>query len=114
MEKIKVETIKEDAIVEIQIGTQFLVDLQKVLMLLSFLEPIDRLKPLLEKAEKNPEDLDEWEKAVYTMLVLITTIEEKAKESGFVEEQELEPSEANILPTEEEILEALKLQKSPE
>lgn len=113
MEKIKVETIKEDAIVEIPIGTQFLIDLQKVLMLLSFLEPIDRLKAVLEKTN-DPENMDEWEKAVYTMLVLITTIEEKAKEKGFVIEEELEPSELNIDVTEDEVREALKLPKQPE
>jgi hypothetical protein len=77
----KVEIIKPEAIVDLQIGSQFLKDLQSVILYLSTFESTDRIKDVVAKANAE-QPLDEWEQSLYTMLVLVTTIEENARKAG--------------------------------
>jgi hypothetical protein len=79
----KVETIKAEAIIDIKIGSKFLQDLQATLIYISNLQSVNRIQETVNKAKEQGEDsLDDWEKSIYTMLVLITNLEENARAAG--------------------------------
>jgi hypothetical protein len=93
----KVEMVKPEAIIDVKIGSQFLQDLQAVVLYLSSLEPADKIQQVVTKANNNQE-MNDWEKSMYTMLVLITTAEENARTAGFttieeIPEEEISPAE---------------------
>jgi len=88
----KVEMVKPEAIIDVKIGSQFLQDLQAVVLYLTSLEPADKLQQVVNKANNN-EEMDAWEKAMYTMLVLITTTEENARAGGFTTIEEIPEEE---------------------
>jgi hypothetical protein len=93
----KVEMVKAEAIIDVKIGSQFLQDLQAVVLYLTSLEPAGKLQQVVNKANNN-EEMDPWEKSMYTMLVLITTVEENARTAGFtnieeIPEEEISPEE---------------------
>lgn len=97
----KVETIKADAIIDLKIGSKFLQDLQAVLFYISNLQPVNKIQETVNKANTLGEDsLDEWEKSIYTMLVLITTIEENARTAGLTAIEDI-PEEHSPLVTPE-------------
>lgn len=85
----KVEMVKAEAIIDLQIGSKFLQDLQGVIIYLSSLQPVSKLQDIVTKANTDAESLDQWEKSIYTMLVLVTTIEENAKKSGLTTEVDI-------------------------
>ena len=89
----KVEMVKFDAIIDVKIGSKFLQDLQQVLMYLSSLQPAGRMQQVVEKAGKDESSLDDWEKAVFTMLVMVTQTEENARAAGLTTVQEVPESE---------------------
>ena len=84
--------VKPEAIIDVKIGSQFLQDLQAVVLYLTSLEPADKLQQVVNKANNN-EEMDAWEKAMYTMLVLITTTEENARAGGFTTIEEIPEEE---------------------
>lgn len=93
----KVEMVKPEAVIDVKIGSQFLQDLQAVVLYLTSLEPVDKLQQVINKAN-NEQDMDGWEKSIYTMLVLVTTAEENARTAGFttieeIPEEEISPEE---------------------
>lgn len=97
----KVETIKADAIIDLKIGSKFLQDLQAVLIYLSNLQPVNKIQETVNKVnEKGEDSLDEWEKSIYTMLVLVTNIEENARTSGLTVIEDI-PEEHSPLVTPE-------------
>jgi len=88
----KVEMVKSDAIIDIKIGSQFLQDLQAVLLYLTSLQPVNKLQDLITKVNNN-EELDQWENSAYTMLVLVTTAEENARASNLTTIEEIPEEE---------------------
>jgi hypothetical protein len=93
---MKVETIKGGAIIDIKIGNQFLQDLQYVTVFLGMMQPPESTAEILKKAESadfNPDDLNDWERAIYIMLILITNIEKNAQEQGWTIVEDIPESE---------------------
>jgi hypothetical protein len=93
---MKIETIKGGAIIDIKIGNQFLMDLQYVTVFLGMMQPPESTADILKKIESpefNMDDLNDWERAMYTMLVLVTNIEKNAKEQGFTIEEDIPEQE---------------------
>lgn len=86
----KVEMVKKEAIIEMKIGSQFLKDLQGVLLYITSLRSAEELKAIVEKAKNDADSMDDWEKAAYNMLVLITSLEENARENGHTTEVEIQ------------------------
>jgi len=91
----KVEMVKPEAIIDVKIGSQFLKDLQASLIYLTTLESAERLKEAVTKGNNNS-TLDEWENAVYTMLVLVTTIEENARKENLTTVEEIQESDSPL------------------
>lgn len=87
--------VKPEAIIDVKIGSQFLQDLQAVVLYLTSLEPANKLQQVINKANNN-EEMDAWEKAMYTMLVLITTTEENARAAGFTTIEEIPEDEISL------------------
>jgi hypothetical protein len=86
----KVETVKADAIIDLKVGSKFLQDLQGVLFYISSLQPTNRIQETVNKVNSQGEDsLDDWEKSIYTMLVLITNLEENARTAGLTVIEEI-------------------------
>jgi hypothetical protein len=86
----KVETVKADAIIDLKVGSKFLQDLQGVLFYISNLQPTNRIQETVNKVNAQGEDsLDDWEKSIYTMLVLITNLEENARTAGLTAIEEI-------------------------
>jgi hypothetical protein len=86
----KVEMVKKEAIIEMKIGSQFLKDLQAVLLYLTSLRSAEDLKAIVEKAKNDADSMDDWEKAAYNMLVLVTSLEENARDNGLTVEVEIQ------------------------
>ncbi len=84
----KVEIVKPEAIIDVKIGSAFLKELQTVTVYLSSLKSTDDLKKIVDKVN-NKEELNEWEQVMYTMLVLVTTIEENARKEGLTTIEEV-------------------------
>lgn len=103
MENIKIESIKKDAIISIQLSGQFYKSVQTVLMYLTSIKEAEDFKNLLEKI--NTQDpaatYDEWESSVETMLILCSEIEEKARTQNAVEMIEVPSTELNNQPTQQ-------------
>ena len=79
-------------LINLQIGSQFLQDLQAVLLYLTSLEPVGKIQEVITKAN-NDEEMDPWEKSMYTLLVLITTTEENARKDGLTNIEEIPEEE---------------------
>lgn len=92
----KVEVVKFDAIIDMKIGSKFLQDLQGVLIYLSSLQSAARIKEVVEKAKSDEDSLDSWEKSVYTMLILITNLEETARTAGLTTTEEVQEDEQSL------------------
>ena len=88
----KVEVVKPEAIIDVKIGSQFLKDLQAVLLYLTSLEPAAKLQQVINKVN-NEAEMDDWEKSVYTILVLVSTTEENARTAGFTTIEEIPEDE---------------------
>jgi hypothetical protein len=89
----KVEIVSPDAIIDLKVGSKFLQDLQAVLLYLSSLQSVNKLQDILEKVKVNGEtSLDDWEKSMYTMLVLISSLEENARAAGFTSIEDIPES----------------------
>lgn len=106
MENIKIESIKKDAIISIQLSGQFYKSLQAVLMYITSMKEAEDFKELITKinAQDPTATYDEWETNVETMLILCSEIEEKARTQNAVEMIEIPATELNNS----------KMQQSPE
>lgn len=79
-----VKVIKQDALVNVQLGTAFMQKLQGLLMYIAedlSDEQLSEYKSLTEKGEDYPED---WMTHLYTLSVLLKEIEDQAEKQGFV------------------------------
>lgn len=93
----KVEMVKPEAIIDVKIGSQFLKDLQATLIFLTTLESAEKLQEAVNKGNAQ-QTLSDWENAVYTMLVLVTTAEENARKEGLTTVEEI--PETDLSPEE--------------
>lgn len=93
----KVEMVKPEAIIDVKIGSQFLKDLQATLIFLTTLESAEKLQEAVNKGNAQ-QTLSDWENAVYTMLVLVTTAEENARKEGLTTIEEI--PETDLSPEE--------------
>lgn len=84
--------VKPEAIIDVKIGSQFLKDLQATLIFLTTLESAEKLQEAVNKGNAQ-QTLSDWENAVYTMLVLVTTAEENARKEGLTTIEEIPESE---------------------
>jgi hypothetical protein len=100
---VKVTKIKADAVVSIQIGTEFLQKLQKVMVQLiadKSTEDLDELKVAIEEFEKNKQELPEdWMENLYTITLLVREIESALIKDGHTYEEELDEDDF-IIPQE--------------
>ena len=81
MDKIKM--IKPDAIIDIQIGTGFLQQIQHLLMFLAKDLKPDQLEQYKKEADEKIPFTEEWMTHVTTVSILLKEIETKADEQGF-------------------------------
>lgn len=97
----KVEVVKSEAIIDLKVGSKFLQDLQATLIYLTSLQSASRIQEAVNKAKDQGEDsLDSWEKSVYTMLVLITNLEENAREAGLTVIEEIPEGDSPLVSPE--------------
>lgn len=87
MEKANVETIKNDAIINIQVSGSYYKALQHVVNHLVQYESEETLTALIDKinAGESSENFTPWEFAMETMIVLCAEIEGKAREQSAIE-----------------------------
>lgn len=87
MEKASVETIKNDAIIDIQVSGAFYRALQHVINHLVQYESEESLKAVIDKlnAGESSENFTPWEFAIETMIVLCAEIEAKARKQNAIE-----------------------------
>ena len=91
MENNKIEVIKKDSIITIQLSGVFYKGVQNVMFHLSGYRDPEDLTKLIEKMNKQDknDEYDDWETCMETMLILCAEIEEKAKEQKCTEEIEI-------------------------
>ena len=109
METPKIKMIKNDAIIKIEIGTEFLQKLQHLLLHITndvSNEQLEEYKKLIEEKEELTE---EWMESLYTISVLLREIETKAIEQGFTYD-----IDANDLPKQDNIQSDLQSELQPE
>ncbi len=92
----KIEIVKPDAVIDVKIGTAFLKELQTVTVYLSSLKSTEELKEIVNKVN-NKQELSEWEQVMYTMLVLVTTIEENARKEGLTTVEEVQEGQQPLV-----------------
>ncbi len=88
----KVEVFKDNAVADIKIPVEFYKRIQNL-----FLEMIDshktddmkELKQATEKIKQGNQALLPWEESLETVLILINTVEEEYRKSGFSEFQDV-------------------------
>lgn len=92
MEKASVETIKNDAIITIQVSGSYYKALQHVVNHLVQYESEETLTALIDKinAGESSETFTPWEFAVETMIVLCAEIEGKGREQNAIELVEID------------------------
>jgi hypothetical protein len=97
MEKLQVEIIKNEAIIDIKLSGSFYKRVQHALNVLASTEGQEALSNLVEKinTETPDEELSEWENAVQTLMILCSEVEAKAKQQGHTEMVEID----DITPT---------------
>ena len=110
MEKIKVPTIKNDSIISIQLSGAFYRSLQQVLQFLTEQRAPEDITNFIEKLNIESKDLNEWESACETVMILCAEVEKKAKEQDLITEIEIDgPSEDEMRKLEEEVATDLEI-----
>jgi hypothetical protein len=92
----KVTLLKKDALVSIKIGTGFLKKLQDALMDVSANHSEEKLKELENLIKEKKELTEPWMDTIYTLSLLIRSIEEEALNQGLTYEEDVD----NITPQE--------------
>lgn len=88
---MQAEIIKSDALIDVKIGVAFYKDLQDAMYYLVNQHTEEELQNLADKLNNNrDQDLQDWEKAVQTVMLLCTEIEERAREQGKTEMTEIQ------------------------
>jgi hypothetical protein len=92
----KVTLLKKDALVSIKIGTGFLKKLQDALMDVSANRSEEELKELENLIKEKKELTESWMDTVFTLSLLIRSIEEEALNQGLTYEEDVD----NLTPQE--------------
>jgi len=92
----KVTLLKKDALVSIKIGTGFLKKLQDALMDVSANRSEEELKELENLIKVKKELTESWMDTVFTLSLLIRSIEEEALNQGLTYEEDVD----NLTPQE--------------
>lgn len=80
---MQAESIKNDALIDIQIGVAFYKDLQDAMYYLVNQHSEEELQELADKINNDrDQEMEDWEKAVQAVMLLCTEIEERAREQG--------------------------------
>ena len=87
MEKMK--GLKKDAVVNLPIGTSFYVKLKELLVFLAEDKTDDQIKEFETAIVEKKEITEEWMSNLFTVVLLIRAIEDKAEESGLLEDKEV-------------------------
>ena len=87
MENIKM--IKNDALINIQIGAGFMRKLQEIFVYFTSNITLEQIQEYKRQAESGEEFTEEWMKHVTTISVLIKELETKAEEQGFTYEGDI-------------------------
>jgi hypothetical protein len=87
MEKMKV--IKNDAVVNVAIGTAFYLKLKDLLVHLAEDKTEDQIKEFETAIVEKKEITEDWMSHLFTVVLLVRAIEDKAEESGLIEEKEV-------------------------
>ncbi len=95
MENNKIEVIKMDAIIKIELSGSFYKNLQAVLFHLASYRESEEVTALIQKMNEQSESAvyDEWETSMETLMILCAEVEEKAKEQKCTEEIEIPSQE---------------------
>jgi len=94
MDKIKIQQIKPDALVNIQISASFLTRCQYLLLKLAEDTGPEELKKLFEKFANTQEPAaDQNEETIFILTALIGEVEKAALAQGFVETKEYSKEE---------------------
>ena len=96
MEKIKVPTIKNDSIITIQLSGAFYRSLQHVLQFLTEQREPEDITNFIEKLNIQSKDLNPWEAACETVMILCAEVEKQAQEQNLITEIEIDAPADNI------------------
>lgn len=87
MEKMNV--LKRDAIVKLPIGTAFYIKLKELLVYMTEDKTDEQIKEFEAAINEKKEITEEWMSHLFTVVLLIRAIEDKAAEDGLMEEKEI-------------------------
>jgi uncharacterized membrane protein len=93
----KIKMLRKDAVISIKIGTGFLKKIQEVLMDVSAGHTEEEFEQMNNLINENKELTESWMESVYTLSVLIKTIEDSAIEQDLTYEEDID----NIIPKED-------------
>jgi hypothetical protein len=81
---MQVEMIRPDAVIDLQVSATYLTRLHELLTWLITSQDAEVVKQANERISKN-EELEEWDEHYATLLSLVSSIEEAAREQGKTE-----------------------------
>jgi hypothetical protein len=87
MEKMKV--LKNDAIVLLPIGTAFYIKLKELLVYLAEDKTDEQIKEFEVAINEKKEITEDWMSHLFTVVLLIRALEDKAETDGQLEEKEI-------------------------
>lgn len=87
MEKMK--GLKKDAVVLLPIGTSFYIKLKELLVFLAEDKTEDQIKDFEVAISEKKEINEEWMAHLFTVVLLVRAIEDKAEETGLIEDVEI-------------------------
>lgn len=87
MEKMKV--LKHDAVVNLPIGTAFYLKIKELLVHLAEDKTDDQIKEFEKAIVEKKEITEEWMSHLFTVVLLVRAIEDKAEDLGLLEEKEI-------------------------
>jgi hypothetical protein len=102
---IKVKELKDDALVDIKVNKSYYLMAKAALFYLfqHIKDDDEREKHLKQVMEGKYEDMNDWERAFYTLTILLADIENNAKKANLYEEKEiLEPEDEGYVPPTQE------------
>lgn len=88
---MKIEQIKENSLIKLDISTYFFQRLQGLTLYMTQLKTSEKLKEIYEKI-KTEKELDDYESGLETLFILVNTIEENARKQELIEQVELPAS----------------------
>jgi hypothetical protein len=87
MEKMKV--LKNDAVVHLPIGTAFYLKLKDLLVYLTEDKTDEQIKEFEVAINEKKEITEDWMAHLFTVVLLIRALEDKAEADGFLEDKEI-------------------------